>query len=90
AIAPSLARERLRAAAEAATRAAGASRIPPFTLAAPFRLEVTLASPALADLAAIIPVAQRLDPVTVAFDTPDMAGVLGWVNTLSALSAFLR
>jgi D-amino peptidase len=90
AIAPSLARDRLRAAAEAATREAGTSRILPFTMAGPYRLEVTLTTPALADLAAIIPVAQRLDPTSVAFDARSMADVLGWVNTLSALSAFLR
>jgi D-amino peptidase len=90
AISPSLARERLSMAAEAAVREAAASRLQPFTLQGPFRLEVTLTTPALADLAAIIPVARRLDPVTVAFDAPGMADVLGWVNTLSALSAFLR
>ncbi|MBC9176090.1 M55 family metallopeptidase [Pseudoroseomonas ludipueritiae] len=90
AIAPSLARERLRAAAEAAVREAGTASLQPFVMPGPFRLEITLTSPALADLAAIIPVAQRLDAVSVAFDAPDMAGVLGWVNTVSALSAFLR
>jgi D-amino peptidase len=89
-IAPSLARQRLRAAAEAAMRAGSASPIPPFTIQGPFRLEVTLTTPVLADLMAIIPVAQRLDPVTVAFDARCMGDVLAWINTISALSAFLR
>ncbi len=78
----------LRTAAEAASRSCAS--VEPFRLPAPYRLELDLSSPALADLSATIPVAERTGPVTVAFTAETMAGVLGWVNTLSALSSFLR
>lgn len=87
-VSPSVACAHLRAAAESAVR--HRDRIPPFTLAGPFTVEVEMTTPALADLAAVIPVARRLNAVTVALDADSMGGVLGWVNTLSALSAFLR
>ncbi|WP_145134633.1 M55 family metallopeptidase [Roseomonas gilardii] len=90
AISPALARERLRIEAEAAVREARTRRLALFTVAPPYRLEIVLNTPALADLAAIIPAAERLDPVTVGFDATRMEDVLGWVNTVSALSAFLR
>jgi D-amino peptidase len=61
----------------------------PYVIPGPYRLEVDLTSVALADQAAIIPVCQRLSPRTVAFDAGAMIDVLGWINTLSALSAFL-
>lgn len=87
-LSPALAQDRLREAAGVAVRSAGT--VPPFVLPGPYWLEIELATPALADLAAIIPVAERLDPVTVAFRADTMPAVLGWVNTLSALSSFLR
>lgn len=87
AVSPARARAMLR---EAAARAVRAPRPVPFTIAGPYWLELDLNSPALADLAAIIPVAQRTTPTTVAFDAASMADVLGWVNTVSALSSFLR
>ena len=90
AISPALARERLRTEAEAAVREARTRRLALFTIVPPYRLEIVLKTQALADLAAIIPAAERLDPVTVGFDAGGMGDVLGWVNTVSALSAFLR
>lgn len=88
AVSPARSRALIRAAAE---RAAGqAGRIAPFTIAAPYRLEIEMNSPALADLAATIPVAERTGALTVAFAAPAMADVVGWVNTLSAMSAMLR
>ena len=56
----------------------------------PYRLEIDLTSVALADLASVIPVAERVSPRGVAFTPPDVAGAIGWVNTISAMSATLR
>lgn len=88
ALSPAEARKRLRQAAEMAVQAAPG--LTPFRIGGPYRLEVELTGVALADLAQGIPVAERMGPVTVAFQAETMAAVLGWVNTLSALSAFLR
>ncbi len=87
-LSPQTARARIQAAAQSAVRHAG--QIRPFILDGPFRLRIEMTTPALADLAAIIPVVRRLDAVTVTLDANSMADVLGWVNTLSALSAALR
>jgi D-amino peptidase len=88
ALSPVNARALIREAAERAVRTC--AEIPPFVIAPPYRLEIDLASPALADLAATIPVATRLSPLSVAFAPDTVAAALGWVNTLSAMSAFLR
>jgi len=88
AVAPARARGLLRAAAAEAV--AEAATVAPFRIAGPYRLEIDLASPVMADLAAIIPVAERTGPVTIAFSALGMPEVLGWVNTLSALSSTLR
>lgn len=92
-VAPSVARDRIRAAATRAVRRSASLppfRVPPQTDGAPYRLEIEMNSPALADLASLIPVSERLDPVTVRLPAASMAGVLGWINTLSAMSATLR
>ncbi|MBZ6078770.1 M55 family metallopeptidase [Microvirga puerhi] len=87
-LAPERARALIRTKTEEAVRGAGV--VKPFRLEAPYRLEVEFNTPALCDLAAVIPVATRIDAVTVAF-TPDNAEhAVRWVNTLSALSAILR
>jgi D-amino peptidase len=67
-----------------------ASSIPPFTLKGPYRLEVELNTPALCDLASVIPAATRLNAVTVAFSPESVENAIRWVTTLSALSAALR
>ncbi len=92
-VAPMIARDRLRAASRRAVeRAASVTpfRIPAERDGAPYRLEIEMNSPALADLAALIPVAVRLDPVTIRLTADRMAGILGWINSLSAMSASLR
>lgn len=87
-LAPERARALIRERAEEAVRRAGSSR--PFTLEGPYRLEVELNTPALCDLAAVIPVATRVDAVTVAFEPESPEHAVRWINTLSALSAVLR
>lgn len=87
-VAPERARALIRDKAEAAVRGASSTR--PFTMSGPYRLEFELNTPALCDLAAIIPVASRIDAVTVAFEPESVEHAIRWVNTLSALSAVLR
>ncbi|MEN3931372.1 M55 family metallopeptidase [Microvirga sp. W0021] len=62
----------------------------PFVLQPPFELALTMSSPALADLTAIIPGAKRKDALTVIFNTESIEDAIRWVNTVSALSSFLR
>ncbi len=88
ALSPEVARARIRAAAAIAVREAAACR--PFVIPGPYRLEFDLGTVAMADLAATIPVAERIAPRSVAFAAPSMAAVIGWVNTVSAMSAALR
>ena len=54
------------------------------------RLELDLNTVGIADLAAIIPVAERVGPRTVAFAATEIADVLGWINTVSVLAGSLR
>jgi len=76
---------------DGAYRAAKAARtMKPFVLEGPFTLELTMAAPALADLAAIVPTAERRDALTVAFTAKTVSEAVRWVNTISALSSFLR
>jgi D-amino peptidase len=88
ALSPARSRDLIREAAERAVRTA--ADVAPFVVEAPYRLEIDLNNPALADLAATIPVARRLSPVTVAFEPETVEAALGWMNTISAMSAFLR
>jgi D-amino peptidase len=88
ALSPELARARIRAAAAAAVR--GAASCQPFVIPGPYRLELDLSTVAMADLAAAIPAAERIAPRSVAFAAASMAAVVGWVNTVSAMSATLR
>jgi D-amino peptidase len=87
-LSPERARDLIRCESEAAVR--HAPSITPFTIEGPYRLEVELNTPALCDLASIIPSATRLDVVTVAFAPESVEHAIRWVNTLSALSAALR
>lgn len=88
ALSPERARTAIRAGAAAALHGLSACR--PFVIAGPYRLELSLTTVAIADQAALIPVAERVGPRLVAFAAESMAGVVGWVNTVSALSAALR
>ena len=87
-LSPQQSRRLIRSQAEAAVRSA--LSVKPFNIEAPYRLKVELNTPALCDLAAVIPVATRLDPVTVAFSSDSFEHVIRWINTLSALSTALR
>jgi D-amino peptidase len=88
ALSPEAARNLIRGEAEKAVRECrGCS---PFVVPGPYRLEIDLTSVALADLAAVIPVAERVGPRSVAFAPRDIASAIGWVNTISAMSATLR
>jgi D-amino peptidase len=88
ALSPERACEAIRAGAAMGLRDLAACK--PFVIAAPMPLEIDFTSVALADLAALIPVAMRLSPRTVGFPAGSMADVLGWINILSAASASLR
>ncbi len=68
----------------------GLSACHPFVIASPMVLEIDFTSVALADLAALIPVAKRLSPRSVSLDAASMTDALGWINILSAASASLR
>lgn len=87
-LSPQKARDLIRERAKAAVE--GARSMRPFVVDGPYRLEIELNSPALCDLAAMIPVAQRIDAVTVALPAQSVADAIGWMNTLSAMSAMLR
>ena len=87
-LSPSAARRAIAQAAEQAVRNAG--QAVPLRIGGPIECRLQTQSPALADLAALIPVSERLDPVTVRLPAASMAAVLGWINTLSAMSATLR
>jgi D-amino peptidase len=62
----------------------------PYVIPGPYRLELDVSSVTLADLAAGLPVAERVAPRTVAFTAETMAGVVGWVGAIGAMSALLR
>lgn len=87
-VAPERAGQMLRDGAMKAVRDLAACT--PATIAAPYRLEIDVTSVTLADLACLIPVAERVGPRTVGFDATAMVDVLGWINTISAMSAMLR
>jgi D-amino peptidase len=82
------ARAALREGALSAVRRIGA--IPPFRIDGPYTLELEMGGPALADLAATLPPAERRDAVTVALPASSVADAIRWMNAVSAMSAFLR
>jgi D-amino peptidase len=88
ALSPANARGVIRQSAAEAVRGIAACR--PYAIPGPYRLELDLSSVTLADLAAGIPVAERVSPRTVAFAADDMAGVLGWISAIGAMSTMLR
>ena len=89
-LSPKRAQDELRHAAAAAVTLAAGGGPAPFVIPPPYVLEVVLTAPALADLAAVIPVAERVDPMTVRFQCNTMGEVLGWINVLSPLLLSLR
>jgi D-amino peptidase len=88
ALSPERARAVIREAAARAVRNLGGCR--PYVIPPPYRLELDLSSVVLGDLAAGIPVAERVAPRTVAFAADSMAGVIGWIGAIGAMSALLR
>ena len=88
AMSPERARAMIREEAAAAVRNIGACR--PYVLKGPFRLELEMMRVAMADLACFIPVAERVSPRTVAFAAASVKDALGWMNTVSAMTAMLR
>jgi D-amino peptidase len=87
-ISPERARLLIQSQTEDAVKHAPAIR--PFTIEGPYYLKVELNTPALCDLASVIPSAMRLNAVTVAFSPKSVEHAVRWVTTLSALSAVLR
>jgi D-amino peptidase len=88
ALSPARARETIRTAAAAALGRRAA--IAPFAIPGPFVAEFVMSNSALADLVSQPPPARRTDATTVAFDCADVGEAIGWMNTLSAMSAMLR
>ena len=88
AMSPTRARACIRDAAERAVKQASA--ITPFRIAPPCRLELDLTSPALADLVAVIPAAERTGPGSVAFQAESVKDAIRWMNVASALANALR
>ena len=88
ALSPKSACAAIRDGAAAALRSLETCR--PMPIAGFYRLELDLNTVGIADLAAIIPVAERVGPRTVAFAATQIADVLGWINTVSALAVSLR
>lgn len=82
------ARAALREGAARAIRRAGT--IPPFRIDGPYTLELEMGGPALADLAATLPPAERRDGVTIALPAGSVADAIRWMNAVSAMTAFLR
>jgi D-amino peptidase len=87
ALSPEMSRARIREASEAAVRGAAACK--PFVIPGPYRLELDLSAVTMADLAAIIPLAERVGPRTVAFEATSMQVAVRWVNTVSTMCASL-
>lgn len=88
ALSPERACAAIRAGATEAVRGLSACR--PAVIEGPWRLEIDLTSVVLADLAALIPVSERVGPRTVGLAAGSMADVLGWINIIGAASASLR
>lgn len=87
-LAPSVACERIRAAAAEAVRSRAS--IEPYRVAEPCRVAFELSSPALAEICGFVPGAQRTDAKTVAFDCATIVDAIGWMSVCSSLSARLR
>jgi len=87
-LAPEVACARIRAAAADAVR--NRASIKPLVIPGPYRLEIDLMGVVLADVVMNIPMAERVGPRTVALPADTMAGVIGWVGVVNAMSATLK
>lgn len=81
---PEKARAAIRAGAAEAVRRA--SRLRPYLVGVPVRLEADIVSPDLADLAGLLPGVTRLGPRSVAYEGPDMLNVFkAWRAMLNVM-----
>jgi D-amino peptidase len=87
-LAPKVACSRIRAAAKDAVQ--NRASIKPLVIPGPYRVEMDLMGPVLADVVMNIPMAERVRPCTVALPADTMAGVIGWVGVVNAMSATLK
>jgi D-amino peptidase len=88
ALSPHEARNRIRAGAERATRAAGS--IKPYRVVEPCDVAFDLTSVTLADIVATIPSSIRYAPLTVGFKTETILDAIRWMRVCSMLSGHLR
>lgn len=84
---PSRARQSIRDGAQAATEAAAAGSLQPFTPPGPFHLEVDVVTTGMADVASIVPGATRRGPRTIAFEAPDVATLVRARSTITTMAA---
>ena len=83
---PAKAQSLIRAAAERAVR--GLSAMSPLVVEPPIRLEVAFFRPIQADLAGLLPGAERVNGTTVAYTAPDMNTInRAWMIMLSAVGS---
>ena len=83
---PAKAQSLIRAAAERAVR--GLSAMSPLVVEPPIRLEVAFFRPIQADLAGLLPGAERVNGTTVAYTAPDMDTInRAWMIMLSAVGS---
>ena len=78
----------IRKAAEQAM--ARIARAKPFVVAPPIRCELTTTSGSMADLFCQLPSVERIDGVTIRFDTASVEAAVRTLNCFSAMSALLR
>lgn len=83
-LAPARAQALVRARAAEAVR--GLAGMQPFVIAPPIRFEFVLKDMVMADMVALIPAAQRMDPTTLAFSCQSMDEVLGWLMVALTLA----
>ncbi|UEM24503.1 M55 family metallopeptidase (plasmid) [Skermanella mucosa] len=64
--------------------------IKPFVIEPPLTLEFEMTHPSLGDLVAVLPPAERLDALRIRLPAASIADAIGWMNSISAMAAFLR
>lgn len=84
-LSPAKSCEKIRAAAFNAVKRK--HEMKPFIVKAPFMVKFEVLLPALADQAAHLPPAKRLDTITIGFDCTSVRDAIGWMTALSALNA---
>ncbi|CAM1631945.1 D-aminopeptidase [Bartonella apihabitans] len=77
--------EKIKAAAFEAVK--NRHEMKPFIIRPPFMVKFEVLWPALADQAAHLPPAKRIDAVTIGFDCNSVRDAIGWMSAVSALAA---